>query len=121
MKEEDVKDKITAKEKRREKRLKKKKVKTQLEDTGPTVTLINPSNDVDHEFDKSNLMELSDSKSDKFGIESNHSRRASTSEFVESSEEEVTFKNKRRKVLEVEEPLTLADQEELALKLLEKR
>ncbi|CAG8620139.1 2924_t:CDS:10, partial [Acaulospora colombiana] len=124
MKEEDVIDKATAKEKLREKRLKMKaRLKSELEDTGPTARLASPISG-DDELNQSDAEEsegYNNFDDDNSELELNSKRRASPLIFEqnESDEDNVSVR-KKRKVLEVDEPLTLEDQEELALQLLNK-
>ncbi|CAG8497469.1 9220_t:CDS:10 [Acaulospora morrowiae] len=121
MKEVDRFDKVTAKEKLREKKLKTKaRLKAELEDMGPKARLASPVSG-DEELDRSDIEDSSEYESgdDDFEQDLQNKRRFSPaiSEHDESSEDNISV-GKKRKIIEIDEPLTLEDQEALALQLL---
>ncbi|KAL1916238.1 uncharacterized protein VTP21DRAFT_5855 [Calcarisporiella thermophila] len=117
MQQADVEDKLTAKEKRKQKRLAKKLREREMrgEDAGAMVTLASPESDFE------DAEEHGDDYSEDEGTQekSNGKRWFQQDSDESSGEEEVEAKGrKKRKVIEVEQPETLEDQEALALRLL---
>ncbi|GAB5593973.1 ATP-dependent RNA helicase dbp4 [Umbelopsis nana] len=108
MKEADVEDKLVAKEKRREKRLAKKlREREQEQGGGDAGAVLGGSSD---EFDEE--MEEVQSEEETAG------RKREPKWFEDDSEEEEEESRKKAKLIEIEQPETIADQEALALKLL---
>ncbi|KAG9291025.1 hypothetical protein G9A89_012897 [Geosiphon pyriformis] len=122
MKNQDLLDKITAKEKRREKRLKyKAKLKAALEEPemGPKMTLadnddIYSEDESDEEYDLHAISKHNGNKRKKDDLPSRDEYKV----IPKGGFQQKLSTNKKQKVLEVEEPKTLEDQEDLALKLL---
>ncbi|KAI8361050.1 P-loop containing nucleoside triphosphate hydrolase protein [Mortierella sp. GBAus27b] len=105
----DVGDKQTAKEKRREKKLRRKQLERETE---TVVTLGNPEgSDDDYDMDQGG-----DSGSDE-DVEENTGGKAKKRGWWQDKADAEEAKKKRR-VLEVDEPQTIAEQEALALQLL---
>ncbi|KAI8377814.1 P-loop containing nucleoside triphosphate hydrolase protein [Radiomyces spectabilis] len=102
----DVEDKLTAKEKKKEKKMKKKLRELEEKRREQAAMGMAVSDDEDFESEEASEEEEQDEESGK--------RKWYQSEAMDSDEEV----NKKPKVLEVEEPETLQDQEALALKLL---
>ena len=126
MKTEDIKDRLLDKEKRKEKKLKKKaKTRTALAESD-AVTLATDDEDiamgewesaepVEPEMDKMNH-----NKRLKRTFDNDTRGNSDESSNSDTDEERRNNSNprKKQKVVEIEEPETLEDQEELALKLL---
>ncbi|GES88917.1 DEAD-domain-containing protein [Rhizophagus clarus] len=124
MKKEDITDKIIARDKRQEKKIKKKvKLKEELaeENIKPVVTLSTtlPTNKGFHEdeLNKNDERDFEESSNEEYERSSNKRQAAYLSDHDDLNDGEAPI-NKKRKLLEIEEPETLEDQETLALKLL---
>ena len=126
MKNEDIKDRLLAKEKRKEKKLKKKaKTKTALAesdavalatgDEDTTMGELESDESVEHEMD-----EVNHNKRLKRTFDNDIHGNSDESSNSDTDKERRTNRNprKRQKMVEIEEPETLEDQEELALRLL---
>ena len=123
MKTEDIKDRLLDKEKRKEKKLKKKaKTRTALAESD-AVTLAEDATmgewesaeSVEHQMD-----EVNHNKRLKRTFDNDTRGNSDESSNSDTDEERRTNSNprKKQKVVEMEEPETLEDQEELALRLL---
>ncbi|CAB4375701.1 unnamed protein product [Rhizophagus irregularis] len=123
MKKEDITDKIIARDKRQEKKIKKKvKLKEELEENMKSVVTLSTTLPMYKEFHEDELnknaeRDFEESSDEEYERLSNKRQAASLPDHTDLNGGEALI-NKKRKLLEIEEPKTLEDQEALALKLL---